>query len=133
MSKSVATVVDVNDVCRITEGTVINGEITSESDIRVDGTIKGTLFSSSRIVVGEKAVIEGKIVCSNLDFWGTLKGDVFIKDVLSLKNGSFVEGNLLTSKLQVEMGARIEGYCKTITDEQFEQMKESAKESASQK
>lgn len=125
MSKTIETAVDVNDVCRITEGTVIVGEITSKCDIRVDGKINGTLCSTSRIVVGEKAVIEGNIVCNNIDFWGHIKGDVYVKELLALKESSSIDGNIYANKLQVEMGAKIEGNCQTITDEQFETMKKS--------
>lgn len=123
MSKGVESVVDVNDVCRITEGTIITGEVTSSNDIRVDGTIVGTLFSTSKIVVGEGAKIEGNIVCGNLDFWGNIKGDIYVKDVLTLKDNSRVDGNLYSKKLQVEMGAQIEGSCKTISEDQFETMR----------
>lgn len=123
MSKGVESVVDVNDVCRITEGTIITGEVASSNDIRVDGTIIGTLFSTSKIVVGESAKIEGNIVCGNLDFWGNIKGDIYVKDVLALKDNSRVDGNLYSKKLQVEMGAQIEGSCKTISEDQFETMR----------
>lgn len=123
MSKGVESVVDVNDVCRITEGTIITGEVASSNDIRVDGTIIGTLFSTSKIVVGEGAKIEGNIFCGNLDFWGNIKGDLYVKDVLALKDNSRVDGNLYSKKLQVEMGAQIEGSFKTISEDQFETMR----------
>lgn len=123
MNKVGEQVVDVNDVCRITENTIIKGEISSRSDIRVDGTINGKLYSDSRIVVGEKAKIVGTIVCTNLDFWGNLKGDVFVKDVLSLKSSSCIEGNINVRKLNVELGAQVIGNCKMISEDQFETSK----------
>lgn len=123
MNKIGEQIVDVNDVCRITENTIIKGEISSRSDIRVDGTINGKLYSDSRIVVGEKAKLNGTIVCTNLDFWGNLKGDVFVKDVLSLKSTATVEGNINVRKLNVELGAQIIGNCKMISEDQFETSK----------
>ena len=123
MSKVETPILDVNDVCRITSNTCIKGEISSHSDIRIDGKVDGTIYSDSRIVVGEKAVLSGNIVCSNLDFGGNIKGDVYVKDELSLKSTACIEGNLNVCKLNVELGAKLLGSCKMISEAQFEEYK----------
>ena len=114
-----AEAVDVNAVSRISEGTSVTGELSSSSDIRIDGTVKGKMFSEGRIVVGENAFIEGEIFCNDLDLWGRVKGEIYVKDILSLKNTASVEGALHVRRIQVEMGASINGTCKMITDEDF--------------
>ena len=43
----------VNDISRISAGSVIKGEITSPNDIRIDGTFEGRIFSQAKVVVGE--------------------------------------------------------------------------------
>lgn len=125
-----APVVDVNDVCRITEGTKLTGNLVSTSDIRVDGEIEGYLCSKSRIVIGEKAVIKGTIVCSQLDFWGTLEGDIYVSDILSLKSTSSVKGSININKLQIEVGAQLNGECKMISEEEFEKAQSSLQKAA---
>ena len=70
MAKIVETAVNVNEVSRISSGTVIKGEINSPNDIRIDGSFEGKIISKGRVVVGDKAVISGDIICENLDFWG---------------------------------------------------------------
>ena len=55
--------VGVNDISRISAGSVIKGEITSPNDIRIDGSFEGKIVSQAKVVVGEKAVIKGDIVC----------------------------------------------------------------------
>ena len=112
---------DVNAISRISEGTTIQGEYSSLTDIRVDGTVTGRMFSSGRIVVGEKAVIEGSLFCSDLDLWGSVKGEIYVKNLLSLKNPAAVEGNLHVRRLQVEVGASLNGTCKMITEEEFDE------------
>lgn len=112
--------IDVNAVSRISEGTSVQGELTSLTDIRVDGTVNGKMYSEGRIVVGEKAVIEGSIFCSDLDLWGNVKGDVYVKNLLSIKSSAAVEGNLHVRRLQVEMGASLNGTCKMISEEEFD-------------
>jgi len=113
---------NVNDVSRISQGAAIRGDLASASDIRVDGQVDGSLFSEGKIVVGESARLSGKMFCSNVDFWGKMDGDIFVRDVLSLKSSSIVNGNIHVRKIQVEMGAQINGSFKMITEQEYEQL-----------
>ena len=45
-------------------GTVITGDIYSKGDIRVDGTLKGSVITEGKVVVGKEGVIEGDVECS---------------------------------------------------------------------
>ena len=112
--------VNANEVSRIARGAVIKGDISSLTDIRVDGEVDGTLFSVGRIVVGENAVLKGSVLCANVDLWGRIDGDLYVKDVLTLKSTAVVNGNIRVQKLQVEMGAQINGSCQMITDSQYD-------------
>lgn len=114
-------VVNVNEVSRISTGTAVKGEISSQNDIRIDGKFEGRIFSKSRVVIGENAVIKGDVICSNVDLWGKMYGDFYVKDTLSLKDTSEVEGNLHIKKLQVELNAKFNGTCSMIDDAQFSQ------------
>lgn len=120
MNKIVEPVVNVNDVSRISTGTLIKGEVTSDSDIRVDGSVNGKLFSKGKIVVGETAVLKGDLLCNVVDMWGKMDGDIYVKDVLSVKNSAVINGNIYVRKFQVEMGAQINGSCHMIGEAEFE-------------
>lgn len=115
-------VVNVNSISRISAGTVIKGEILSPTDIRIDGTFEGCVQSKGRVVVGESAIIKGDIVCENVDLWGKVEGNLFVKDTLSLKEGCVVDGNLHIRRLAVELGATFNGNCKTITEAEFNKL-----------
>ena len=121
MSKT-ETVVNVNSISRISAGTVIKGEILSPNDIRIDGTFEGRIQSKGRVVVGETAVIKADIVCENVDLWGKVEGNLFVKNTLSLKEGCTVTGNLHIRRLSVELGATFNGNCKTITEAEFDKL-----------
>lgn len=116
------TTVNVNSISRISAGTVIKGEILSPGDIRIDGTFEGKIQSKGRVVIGETAVISGDIVCVDVDLWGKVEGNVFVKDTLALKEGCTVNGNLHVRKLSVELGAVFNGNCKTITEAEFDRL-----------
>ena len=115
-------VVNVNSISRISAGTVIKGEILSPTDIRNDGTFEGRVQSKGRVVVGESAVIKGDVVCENIDLWGKVEGNIFVKDTLSLMDGCVVTGNLHIRRLAVELGATFNGNCKTITEAEFNKL-----------
>ena len=110
----------VNDVSRISAGSVIKGEIISPNDIRIDGSFEGKIISQAKVVVGEKAVIKGDVICNNADFWGQIDGDLYVKDTLSLKSTSVIDGDLHVRRLQVDLNATFNGNCKMITEEEFQ-------------
>ena len=133
MAKSDANV-NVNSISRISTGTVIKGEIMSPYDIRIDGTFDGKVQSKGRVVVGETAVVKGDIICENIDLWGKVEGNIYVKDTLSLMEGCSVTGNLNVRRLAVELGSTFNGNCRMITESEFDKISgtESAKEPKAQ-
>lgn len=125
-NKTQTPVVNVNEVSRISTGTVIKGEINSPNDIRIDGVFEGKIFSKGRVVVGEKAEIKGDIVCDNVDFWGKMTGSLFVRDTLTLKDTCSVNGDLHVQRLVVELGAHFDGTCKMLKEGEFEHVSKSA-------
>ena len=55
-----------------------------------------------------------------------MKGDMFVKDVLSLKSSAVVDGNIRASKIQVEIGAQINGTCRMIDAQEYEKFSSEA-------
>lgn len=125
-NKTQMPVVNVNEVSRISTGTVIKGEINSPNDIRIDGVFEGKIFSKGRVVVGEKAEIKGDIVCDNVDFWGKMTGSLFVRDTLTLKDTCSVNGDLHVQRLVVELGAHFDGTCKMLKEGEFEHVSKHA-------
>lgn len=121
-------VVNANAISRISAGTIIKGEILSPSDIRIDGTFEGKIQSKGRVVIGESAHIKGDVICDNIDLWGKVDGNVFVKDTLNLKEGCHVNGNLNIRKLSVELGATFNGNCKMISEADFDRVSGHAKQ-----
>lgn len=133
MATKMETTVNVNDVSRISLGTLVKGEIQSPGDIRIDGSFDGKLVSKGRVVVGEKANLTGDVICQNMDFCGTMKGNFYVKDTLTLKAGCTVDGDLHIKRLQVELGARFNGNCHMLEESEFEKLTGSAAPEAPKK
>lgn len=93
----------------ILEGTVIEGEIVSEGNLRIDGRVKGKVTAKGRLVIGSKGFIEGEVFCGNADIEGTLEGVINVTDLLSLKSTAKIVGEIHTNKLSIEPGANFSG------------------------
>ena len=95
----------------IAAGTTLKGDITSNGDIRIDGTLLGNMQCSAKVIIGANGVIEGDISGQQADIMGKVTGTIKVKELLQLKGGSVVNGNLYASKLQIEPSANFNGQC----------------------
>ena len=103
--------VNTGKINSIMEGTSIEGEIRSDSNLRIDGRVKGTINVRGRLIVGQTGVIEGEVSCQSSDIEGTLIGKVNCQDLLSLKATAKLQGDINTKKLAIEPGAVFTGNC----------------------
>ena len=96
---------------RIERSTKITGEIVSEADFRIDGTLEGTITTSGKVVIGKEGLINGNVNCAFADVEGKFSGKIEVKESLSLKSSSSVEGEVIIGKLIVESGASFNAKC----------------------
>lgn len=96
---------------RIVAGTKIEGVIVSDNNIRIDGTVKGTITAKGRLVIGPTGKIEGEVICENADIEGSLTGTIAVNGILSLKATARLECDITTKKLAIEPGAVFSGKC----------------------
>lgn len=90
----------------ITLGTVIKGDLASQSDLDVQGSIIGNVKSEGLIRVTGK--IEGDIACENLELDSAeIKGQISVSKHLVVRGETVVVGNLLGE--QMEINGKIKG------------------------
>lgn len=92
-------------------GTTIVGEVTSSGDIRVDGTLSGSINTKGKVVIGSTGMVEGNVNASNADISGELKGSISVSELLALKSSAKLDGDIVTNKLAIEPGASFTGSC----------------------
>ena len=95
----------------IASGTTLKGDITSNGDIRIDGSLQGNIHCTAKVVIGANGSVEGDISGHTADIMGKVTGTIKVKDLLQLKGGSQVNGNLHAGKLQIEPSANFNGQC----------------------
>lgn len=95
----------------IGQGSTINGDIIADGDVRIDGTLTGTINTKGRLVLGETGTVEGEILCQNALIAGTVKAKINVAELLSLKASANLHGDIVTNKLSIEPGANFTGSC----------------------
>ncbi|MHC1778259.1 MAG: polymer-forming cytoskeletal protein [Lentimicrobium sp.] len=96
----------------IQSGTFITGDIQSNGNIRIDGTLNGTVNAGGKVILGSTGSVEGEIKCINADIEGRVNGIIKVKELLSFKATAIVTGDIYTGKLAIEPGARFTGTCR---------------------
>jgi cytoskeletal protein CcmA (bactofilin family) len=100
-----------NSATLISSGTSLKGDVKSESDLRIDGTIHGNVYSSAKIIIGPSGVVEGNIEGANADITGKVTGNINVKELLQLRGECHVNGNISATKLQIDPTAMFNGKC----------------------
>ncbi len=95
----------------VSAGTTMRGDINSDTDLRIDGTVKGNIQCAAKVVVGANGVVEGDITGVQADIVGRVTGTIRAKELVQLRGECIVTGNLFAGKLQVEPTATFNGEC----------------------
>lgn len=96
----------------IAKGTSIEGDFNTSENVRIDGTIKGNLQCDKKLVLGQSALIKGKLQAGEAVIMGNIQGDVVVKGLLRLEGTAVIKGDITAQKIIVEEGARYDGISK---------------------
>lgn len=92
--------------------TLFEGKMTFEGVFRLEGRFEGEIFKSGILIVGETAVVKGKVEVNTLIINGLVEGEIIVKDRVEIHSKGKVFGNIYTPTLIVNEGGIIEGQCK---------------------
>lgn len=95
----------------IGKNTKITGEIVSEGDFRIDGTIEGNIITNGRVIIGGSGFVNGKVECTNADVEGKFSGELLVANTLTVKSSANINGDVVIGKLSVEPGAAFNATC----------------------
>ena len=97
------------DVTIISSGVKVEGKISSESSMRIDGTIEGDINCQQNVTIGELANVNGKVDGQSITIGGKVQGAVNAKQKLILESKAQLKGDVFTKILVVEAGANFDG------------------------
>lgn len=104
MGKEVQTILNF-----LSEGIVVEGDIQATKDIRIDGTLVGTLQTDGRLVLGPASKVTGGVNSPNIDIYGMVEGDIVSVGIVVLRKDSKIKGTITTVTMIIEAGATFNG------------------------
>ncbi|MDG2357149.1 MAG: polymer-forming cytoskeletal protein [Polaribacter sp.] len=95
----------------IAKNTTIIGDIKSDGDFRIDGTLEGSLETNGRVIIGSDGFINGKVEATNADIEGKFSGELLVSNTLTIKATADISGEVIIGKLSIEPGASFNATC----------------------
>ena len=100
---------DSEEITIISHGVKLEGTLTCEGSVRIDGTIQGDVISYGNVTVGEQGEINGQVNGQIIIIGGKVSGEINAKEKLTLESKSNLKGDVFTKILVVEAGAYFDG------------------------
>ena len=116
-----ATTTTVKISTLIGEGTIVSGDIELTGNIKIDGIVSGNIKTNGDVIVEESATIYGEIDASCVLVAGTVDGDIFARDQLTIASTARVKSDIKTPGFAVEVGSEYMGKCEIIERETEEE------------
>ncbi|MEQ9448077.1 MAG: polymer-forming cytoskeletal protein [Rhodospirillaceae bacterium] len=92
----------------------VEGNLVSNGEVQVDGTVKGDIQCKA-LIVGAKGSVTGEVSAQTVRMHGSIKGMIRAKSVF-LASTARMSGDVEHESLAIEPGAYMEGHCKRIAE-----------------
>jgi cytoskeletal protein CcmA (bactofilin family) len=92
--------------------TFFEGKMTFEGVFRLEGKFEGEIFESGILIIGETAIVKGKVGVNTIIINGLLEGEVFARGKVEIHSTGKFYGTLVTPALIINEGGIFEGECK---------------------
>ena len=90
-------------------GITIEGEVTSDDDVVVQGTLRGKLHAKEGVTVDAGAIVEADVSAGPIRVAGQVTGNLTSSDRVDLENGARVVGNVKATRITIADGAQFKG------------------------
>jgi cytoskeletal protein CcmA (bactofilin family) len=94
----------------IAVGTRVEGDLTSDGVIKVEGTVVGTVRAAHQVLVAKEGVIEGDVYTREAVLGGEVRGTIVADERVEVQSTSVVNGDIVTRRLAVHEGGEVNGH-----------------------
>jgi cytoskeletal protein CcmA (bactofilin family) len=109
----------------ISNGSRISGKIVSSCDMCVEGEVKGVIEIDGRLIVAPGGqVFSESLSCRNAEISGSVEGPLTVYEVLKIRLGGVVKGDIAVADLLIEQGGSFDGTCRKLKGEELHPRKE---------
>jgi cytoskeletal protein CcmA (bactofilin family) len=100
------------DWCGLIEkGVRFEGTLYLKSTFRLDGEVKGTIFSEAKLILAENSVVEGDVHVLHVVVAGKITGRIYASERVEILGTGRVSGEIRAPQLQIEPGGVLDGVC----------------------
>jgi cytoskeletal protein CcmA (bactofilin family) len=93
----------------IGEGLSIEGDLSSDEEVVVHGSVRGKLTTSDQVSVGSTGVVLADVSGSSVGIAGQLTGDVTASERVDLQAGGRLVGDIKAPRFTIADGASFKG------------------------
>ena len=97
----------------------INGDVNVSGDLIIYGTVNGDILSKGEVISAKGSTVSGNICAKNASLSGTVNGNLEIESKVILGKFSHVTGNLKAAIITIEEGAKFDGMCSMVKQEEY--------------
>lgn len=92
-------------------GTVIQGKLSFDTPVRIDGKLSGEIYSSKALIVGASGMINAQVQVASLIVMGEVKGSIRASERVEILAGGRLDGDIATPCVVVVEGGFFNGAC----------------------
>jgi cytoskeletal protein CcmA (bactofilin family) len=88
---------------------VIDGEISGQEDLVIQGTVKGRIVLKENIFIEQSGVVEADIETNNIEISGQVTGNIVASDKVEITAGGRAVGDIKAPRILIADGAIFKG------------------------
>ena len=100
----------------LAKGTVIQGKLSFDTPVRIDGKLSGEVYSTETVIIGSAGEIDAKIEVKNLIIMGKVSGTISASTKVEILKEGEVDAEVFTKSITMEEGAIFNGSCSMGTE-----------------
>lgn len=93
----------------ISSGVIVEGKLSSNGNVRIDGTVNGDINANGNLTIGNQGEVTGEVHAQVITVGGKISGTITAHEKIILESTSLLKGDIITKILVVEEGAVFEG------------------------
>ncbi|MCU7830110.1 MAG: polymer-forming cytoskeletal protein [Candidatus Thiodiazotropha sp. (ex Myrtea sp. 'scaly one' KF741663)] len=88
----------------------INGDLSGEEDLIIQGKVNGTIqLSEKSLTVGKQGQVDANVLAYSVIVEGKVNGDLYGSERVSIRKTGNVHGNIVSPKVSLEEGCSFKG------------------------
>lgn len=99
----------VKEMNIIGAGTVVEGKIRSQGNVRIDGKLIGEVTASESLSIGVAGEIEGNVTAKNITVGGKVRGTISAAEKIVFEAKSVIRGDIRATRLIIDEGSTFDG------------------------